>query len=188
MKQLWMLVGGNGAGKTTFYEQFLRPKNLPFINADIIAKQLFPEAPEENSLKAAKIAEQIRMENLRDGISFCFETVFSHPSKIDFIATAKALGYRIYLVWIHVEHRDLNVARVAQRVKNGGHNVPVDKIHTRIPRMQANVKQACALCDEVWVFDNSRLDNPYQLMLRIEGGEIVFQLIDPLPNWVDILE
>ncbi len=187
MKQLWMLVGGNGAGKTTFYEQFLQPKNLPFINADLIAKELFPKSQEESSLKAAKLAEQIRMENLREGNNFCFETVFSHPSKIDFIATAKALGYRIYLIWIHVEHAELNVARVAQRVEDGGHSVPEDKIHTRIPKMIENVKQAMVLCDEVLVFDNSRLDNPFQLILSIIDGEVTYRLSDPLPKWVEPL-
>lgn len=182
-----MLVGGNGAGKTTFYEQFLYPKGLPFINADVIAKELYPDSAEENSLKAAKLAEQIRMEKLRQGDSFCFETVFSHPSKIDFIAAAKTLGYRTYLIWIHVEHRELNVARVAQRVNEGGHSVPKNKIESRIPRTITNIKQAVPLCDEVWVFDNSRLDNPYQAVLTLHDSEISYRMDDPLPLWVECL-
>ena len=51
-KQLWMLVGGNGAGKSTFYQQALQPLGIPFINADVIAKELFPDAPEAHSYEA----------------------------------------------------------------------------------------------------------------------------------------
>ena len=185
MKQLWLLVGGNGAGKTTFYERFLRPKGLPFINADLIAKEVFPEDPETNSLKAAKLAEIIRMEKIREGVSFCFETVFSHPSKIDFIATAITFGYRTHLIWIHVDHRNLNVARVAQRVHEGGHNVPIEKIHSRIPRTIANIKTALPLCNEVWVFNNSRLGNPFEKVLLIKEGKIIFKAED-LPEWANI--
>lgn len=183
MKQLWMLVGGNGAGKTTFYEQFLKSKGLPFINADIIAKELYPDDVEASSLKAARIAEQIRYSKLREGVSFCFETVFSHPSKIDFIASAKALGYQTHLIWIHVENSALNEARVYQRVQAGGHSVPVDKIHSRIPNTMKNIRHAVALCDSVWVFDNSRADSPFEKILILDEGNEVFRR-EPLPDWV----
>ena len=101
--QLWLLAGGNGAGKSTFYHQFLEPLGIPFVNADIIAKKIFPKSPEERSYDAAKIAEKLRANLLQEARSFCFETVFSHPSKIDFVGHAKALGYEIILVFIHLE-------------------------------------------------------------------------------------
>ena len=65
-------------------------------------------------------------------ISFCFETVFSHESKIDFLARAKANGYKIILVYIHLFDANLNEARVKQRTSEGGHSVPIEKIHSRI--------------------------------------------------------
>lgn len=102
-KQLWLLAGGNGAGKTTFYRLQLEPLGMPFVNADVLAKQLYPDHPEQHSYEAARIAEAIRLRLLQDGRTFCFETVFSHPSKIDFVASAKALGYEIVLVFIHLE-------------------------------------------------------------------------------------
>ena len=84
MKQPWILVGGNGAGKSTFYELTLKPLGSPFINADLIARELYPENPEANSYNPARVAEQIRREQILAGNTFCFETVFSRPSRIDF--------------------------------------------------------------------------------------------------------
>ncbi len=127
-KQLWLLTGGNGAGKSTFYKIQLEPLGLPFVNADILAKQLYPNQPEQHSYEAAKIAETMRMQLLQQGRTFCFETVFSHPSKIDFVAQAKVMGYQIVLVFIHLDLVSLNQARVAQRVSEGGHDVPEDKV------------------------------------------------------------
>lgn len=179
-----MLVGGNGSGKSTFYEQMLKPKGVPFINADIIAKEAFPDDPVSNSHKAARIAEELRFEKLRQGNSFCFETVFSHVSKIDFIATAKATGYQVILVFIHVGNTDLNQARVSQRVFDGGHAVPADKILSRIPRTLDNVKAAIPLCDEVHMLDNSRLDDPFKRVISIINGQITAGANASLPHWV----
>lgn len=181
-KQLWMLVGGNGAGKSTFYYQMLQPLGIPFINADLIAKAVFPDDPEGRSYEAAKIAETMRLEQLRAGHSFCFETVFSHPSKIDFMAQAKALGYQLIMVVIHVGSTELNLARISQCVADGGHNVPADKVEARIPRMLEHVRIAIPLCDQVRVLDNSRLDAPFRLVLTIKGA-VRTAHISPLPQW-----
>jgi len=185
-KQLWVLVGGNGAGKSTFYRLYLQPKGMPFVNADLIAKQLFPDDPEGNSYNAARLAEMERMRLLEQGQSFCYETVFSHVSKVDFLAQAKARGYQIVLVFIHLEQSDLNQARVAQRVTEGGHSVPADKIESRIPRTLANVARAIPLCDQVRVLDNSSCDQPYKKVVTIKSGVLIFKL-EPLPKWANDL-
>jgi len=119
-KQLWILAGGNGAGKTTFYNEFLAPKGIKLVSADVIAKAINSENPENVSYEAASLAGQIREELLRKGVLFCFETVFSHVTKIDFVAKAKTMGYEIILVYIHLETSELNEARVYQRVTEGG--------------------------------------------------------------------
>ena len=115
-------------------------------------------------------------------MSFCFETVYSHPSKIDFTARAKALGYAVIMVLIHLDQAELNVARVAQRVEEGGHNVPTEKLLKRIPRLLDHVKTAIPLCDEVRILDNSSADNPFQPVITIKAGQMVFQQ-HPLPTW-----
>ena len=185
-KQLWLLAGGNGAGKTTFYRTQLQPLGMPFVNADVLAKELFPEEMEQRSYEAAKIAEQIRLQLLKDGRTFCFETVFSHPSKIDFAAQAKALGYEVILVFVHLENTDLNNARVSQRVEEGGHFVPSNKVSERVPRTLKHIKLALALCDRAYILDNSRFENPFSHVAELRGRELVVKR-QPLPDWAATL-
>ncbi len=180
--QLWVLAGGNGAGKTTFYAQFLEPQGVVFVNADRIAHQLYSDNSVDLSYAAAKIAARIRDQLLRDKQSFCFETVFSHPSKIDFIAKAKAAGYEIVLVFIHLDHVALNKARVLQRISEGGHDVPKSKITSRIPRTLGHIKSALPLCDRVELIDNSSYVNPMQRVATLRNGHTTLH-VDPLPDW-----
>ncbi len=183
-KQLWLLSGGNGAGKTTFYKTQLQPHGIPFVNADILAKQLYPEQPEQHSYEAAKIAEEIRINLLKEGRTFCFETVFSHPSKIDFVAQAKTYGYEVVLVFIHLTTVNLNMARISQRVSEGGHNVPDEKVIKRIPRTLKNVRDVIPLCDHIYLMDNSSYKLPYQQILEIHNG-VISPSKNPLPEWAE---
>ena len=87
---------------------------------------------------------------------FSFETVFSHPGKLDLMRQAKAAGYKVYLYFISTEDPDINVQRVKQiRVKQGGHDVPKDKIISRYHRTMANYKEAMELAYHAYVWDNS---------------------------------
>ena len=181
-RQLWLLAGGNGAGKSTFYRTQLEPLGLSFINADILAKELYPESPEQHSYEAAQIAAEKRSELILEGRSFCFETVFSHPSKIDFLAQAKILGYEIVLVMIHLDSDSLNKARVSQRINEGGHSVPDKKIEDRIPRLLVHIKKALPLCNHVRILNNSCADDPFKQIATIIDGQLEL-LVDDLPGW-----
>jgi predicted ABC-type ATPase len=183
-RQLWILTGGNGAGKTTFYNLFLAPKGIKLVNADIIAEVISPENPAKVSYAAANVAEQIRERLLQQGVSFCFETVFSHVSKIDFVANAKAQGYEIVLVYIHLDTSELNEARVYQRITEGGHSVPVDKIHSRIPRTMEHIGIVLPLVDEARLLDNSYRNNPFQQVACVKQGRRQW-INDPLPHWAE---
>ncbi len=185
-KQIWLLSGGNGAGKSTFYRTQLEPRGLNFVNADILARHLFPDAPEAHSYTVAKVAEEMRNRLLEEGRSFCFETVFSHPSKIDFLARAKALGYEIVLVFIHLQSTALNLARVSQRVQEGGHFVPDEKVKTRIPRTLANVRKALPLCDHVYLLDNSLYSDPFRNIAEIHATMLQSN-VTSLPGWASEL-
>lgn len=181
-KQLWILVGGNGAGKSTFYKLYLKGLGIPFVNADNIAKIVYPDTQEDRSYDAAKLAEQIRRDLLMSGSSFCFETVYSHPSKIDFLAEAKALGYEVIMVVIHLENTQLNLARVAERVSEGGHSVPDKKVETRIPRTLKHINTSIPLCDRIQIYDNSFADDPFKRVVTIQNG-VITSHVDPLPTW-----
>lgn len=181
-KHLWILAGGNGAGKSTFYRLYLSKYGIKFINADLIAKGIDSNNPENSSYHAAALAAKIREDLVIQGISFCFETVFSHESKIDFIAKAKAHGYRITLVYIHLNSPELNEARVHQRVSEGGHSVLSEKIYSRIPRTMQHIKTALSLVDDVRLLDNSFRDDPFQQVAIIKSQKCE-KLITPLPKW-----
>lgn len=171
--EIVILVGGNGSGKTTYYNTFLAESGLPFINADIIAKKQFGDRAEARSADAAKMAEDTRNRLLDARESFCFETVFSHVSKVDFLVQAKAVGYTIKMVAIYTASEDLNVARVAQRVGEGGHSVPEEKIRERIPRTYLHIGAALEHCDEFVLLDNSSFETPYVVKLVKKGDDFV---------------
>jgi len=186
-KQLWVLAGGNGAGKSTFYYQYLSQYGIKFVNADLIARTMDKDHPGRLSYEAATLATEMRENMIAQGESFCFETVFSHESKIDFIAVAKAHGYTVILVYIHLTDPSLNEARVYQRTLEGGHNVPAEKIRSRIPRTMKNIKTALPLVDEAWLLDNSSGQNRFQQIAIIKSGYCE-KKVNPLPAWaMDLL-
>ncbi|MEO0952685.1 MAG: zeta toxin family protein [Pseudomonadota bacterium] len=180
-KQLWLLTGGNGAGKSTFFRLFLEHRGLVFINADQIAQNIDPENPEAHSYEAATAAMTLFKKYVNEGRTFCYETVFSHPSKVEFIGQAKASGYQVILVYIHLED-DLHELRVLQRVTEGGHDVPQEKIRSRRVRTLRQVREVSAVVDELLLFDNSSAEQPFVPILHRNGSELrVF--MEPLPNW-----
>lgn len=181
-KQLWILAGANGAGKSTFYRLFLKSRGINLINADTIARAINPANQESASYQAMILAGKIREDLLVQGISFCFETVFSHPSKIDFIARARSLGYYIVLVYIHLETPELNEARVHQRMAEGGHNVPPEKIRSRIPRTMKHVATILPLVHEARLLDNSLFDAPFR-KIAVIGQGVLTESVRPLPGW-----
>jgi len=182
-KQIWLLTGGNGSGKSTFYAQYLQARGLPFVNADFIARDLVSERNEDMSYSASKIASRIRSDLIHKGVSFCFETVFSHPSKIDFVAEAKALGYEVILVFIHLDNSSLNLARVKTRVLSGGHDVPDEKVISRIPRTLNNIRIAMAIADETHFLDNSSFEQPFRRLATLKNGQLE-KIQAEAPKWL----
>ena len=178
--QLWLLVGGNGAGKTTFYRES-ELSRFPFVNADQIARRLRPQVPELVDIEAALEADKLRNRYVEAGISFCAETVFSHPSKVDLVHRAKRRGYEVNLVYIHLQ-TELHAARVIQRVSEGGHNVPTEKIIPRVERLRERVMEALPCCDAAFVYDNSDSDRPFELVMSLRSGEITTH-VTPVPSW-----
>ncbi|MEL6364105.1 MAG: zeta toxin family protein [Pseudomonadota bacterium] len=180
---LFVIAGPNGAGKTTFYETALKGKiAAPFINADIIQRDELGEADETAAYKAADIAAQHRSDLLNRRESFVTETVFSHPSKLDMLREAKARGFRIVVFHLHVSSADLAVARVEERVREGGHPVPEQKIRERFDRNQKLIRVAVAMADQAMVYDASALNRSPKLLMRRSGGKTEIISSD-VPDW-----
>lgn len=179
-----VLAGPNGTGKSTFYTHYLAASGLPFINADRLALDVARHDPASVGYAAAELANRHRQEMLARGESFIFETVFSDPAgdKLSFLRQAQAQGYSVFLVFIGLDSPMLSMARVAQRVDRGGHDVPDEKLQARFPRTLENLKQAVSFVDLAVLFDNSRIDEPFRFVAAYEHGQVVEST--PLrPRW-----
>jgi predicted ABC-type ATPase len=174
------LAGPNGAGKTTFYHAHLQPAGLRLVNADVLAKELDIEP-----YAAARVADALRKELVKQRESFVFETVFSDPAgeKLQFLKSAAEAGYNTILCFIGIAGPEVSEQRVAMRVSQGGHDVPTEKLVGRFPRILKNLKTALRDLPNVWVFDNNDFRTPYRLIAVFESGRPV-KLQRPVPRWL----
>jgi predicted ABC-type ATPase len=179
----WLIVGINGAGKTTFYEQFLREKlSAEFVNADAIARERWGDQAAQHAYEAAELAEKRRRALMEEHRSFVAESVFSHPSKVDLVRDLRAAGYRVHLVYVHVP-LPLARRRVTTRVALGGHDVPPDKIRSRYPRLIANLLAAIPLVERAYLYDNSSAERLHRHVMTFADRRLVRLVADP-PRWV----
>ncbi len=171
--RLDLVVGPNGAGKSTFVELVLSPHRpgVTIVNPDVIAAQRWPQDPQWHAYDAARVAARTRTRLLQLSEPFIAETVFSHPSKLDFLDEASAAGYTVELQVLLVPE-ELAVQRVLYRVANGGHGVPEDKIRSRYQRLWSLVAKAIAHADTSHVWDNSHRDGPTEVALFAAGTPI----------------
>lgn len=178
MPLLHLVAGPNGSGKSTYVERILQPVTLlPFVNADLIAAERWPEAQVKHAYEASRAAAEERLQLLADGQSFITETVFSHPSKLGLIREAHLRGY---LVHLHVMLLPIDAAvnRVAERVQHGGHDVPEQKIRERHARLWDLIADARSVADRAEFFDNSSAKRPFRRVAEYERGRIVGE-----PGW-----
>ena len=133
------------------------------------------------------IADFLRKKLLQEKRRYSFETVFSHKSKLEIMKQAKAKGYKVYLYFVSTESPEINKARVASRVAQGGHDVPVDKIESRYYRSLDFLYDACQIADQVFFFDNSAegIDSNMFAHFKFENGKKKWDEINELkvPYW-----
>jgi len=153
-----IIAGPNGAGKTTFAREFLpNEANCPaFINADLIAAGLSPFSPEHAAIKAARLMLREMDEYTSQGVSFAFETTLAGRSYLNRIRNWRTAGYRVSLYFLMLDSPELAIARVAERVRQGGHNVPEPVIRRRFAAGLRNFQNIYRSCVDDWIlFDNS---------------------------------
>lgn len=133
---IYLIAGCNGAGKTTFAKEFLpkEVKCLRFLNADEIARGLSPLKPSAGAVRAARLLLTQVDECLRRRETFALESTLSGKTYIRLFRRARQLGYEIELHYLWLSSPAQAVARVRQRVKLGGHNVPAADIRRRFKR------------------------------------------------------
>ena len=185
---LVFLAGPNGAGKSTFFDTYLADLGLPFVNADRVARALRAaepdSAPDAIDGRSFTEAEKLRAAFTEAGLSFCTETVFSDPAgaKLGFLEQARRRGFAVFLIFIGLASAMLSVARVVQRVREGGHDVPDDRLRARFPRTLANLRAAIPLADDAFLFDNSSAQAPFRLIAVYARGALVSRH-PPIPTW-----
>jgi len=183
--RLIVVAGPNGSGKTTITEKLLRHKwmeDCVYINPDLIAEQKFGDwnSP-ELILKAANYAKEKRENCLINMTSMAFETVFSTQEKLDFVQRAKNAGFFVRLFFVCTNEPSINAQRVALRVMEGGHDVPIRKIISRYYRSIAKCIEALALVDRAYFYDNSKTDTDPSLIFSVNDGKIAKKYQDVTP-------
>ena len=158
LPKLYIIAGCNGAGKTTASFTIL-PEVLgckEFINADEIAKGLSPFQPESVAMQAGRIMLARMDELLKKGETFAFETTLTTKSYKQKIEWAQANGYEVTLLFFWLDSPNIAKERVAQRVAEGGHNIPLETIERRYYNGIANLFTIYIdMVDICYIFDNS---------------------------------
>lgn len=160
MSILVVLAGPNGSGKTSLYDEVVESPYFPevFVSPDaVVASEKFADLPtiRDQYIAAMQYCEQYRVDALTAQIPLAFETVFSTVSKLEYLRMARAHGYFIELIFIGTSDPAINLDRVEQRVRSGGHAVDPHDVVQRYTRCMELLPQALSIVDVAKVYDNS---------------------------------
>lgn len=168
-KKILILAGPNGAGKSTFAREFLpNEAECPvFINADLIAAGLSPFQPELAALKAGRLMLKEMAEHTELGRSFAFETTLAGRGYVRMIRNWRKQGYQVKLFYLSLSTAEEAIARIAERVAQGGHHVPDDVVRRRFDAGLLNFKTIYRFEVNYWRWYDNSGDAP----LMIDEGE-----------------
>ena len=157
-RNVYVIAGPNGSGKTTFAVKFL-PEYVRcpnFVNADLIAQGLSPFSPGAAAITAGRLVlEQIHQFADR-GVDFAFETTLSGRSYVKLLKSLKGKGYKIHIFFLWIPDADLGISRIKGRVAQGGHDVPIRDVLRRFKRSISNFfKLYQSLADSWMLFENA---------------------------------
>ncbi len=178
-KHLYIISGSNGAGKTTFAREFLPDyaQCRRFINPDLIAAGLSPFDPAAAGAQAGKLVLCEIRRAIAKGETFAFETTLSGRTYLPIIRHARKAGLICHLFYLWIPDPDLGLARIRDRVADGGHHVPELDVRRRYPRSLQNLFTLYAPeMDSVHLFDNSGATP--RLVFEIETGRTT--VLDPI--------
>ncbi|MDA8254890.1 MAG: zeta toxin family protein [Betaproteobacteria bacterium] len=168
-KKIVIIAGPNGAGKTTFAREFLpNEAGCPvFVNADLIAAGIAPFQPETVAFRAGRLMLEEISAHVAAGRNFAFETTLSGLTYATMVPEWRSAGYQVKLLFLSLASEEEAIARVAMRVRQGGHNIPPAIIRRRFVSGIKNFHDVYQSRVDFWQrFDNSG-SAP---LLREEGG------------------
>ena len=194
----FLLAGPNGAGKSTLFRaavaEGLIPAEAKFVNADLFEAAHLQHIgnPQLRSEQAREWADGRRAELLEAGQSFVSETVFSHESKLALIEHAQHCGFAVVLLGVCLDDPKRLLARVQQRVQEGGHAVPGERILARYPRTLSHLARAVRLADLALLYDtggaNDETDKVYPpVRVAVCRGQETRRLVKRLPKWAKLV-
>ena len=160
-----------------------------FANGDIAVVDdciRFASPASVNSYTIALVVNFLQSQSINEGRSFSQETVFSHPSKLAALESAKTAGYRTYLYYIATSSPRINLGRVANRVAKGGHQVPAEKILSRYTRSLELVPRALPFLSRTYFFDNGSSEMRFLGEWNAESGFV--PVTSDLPRWFTELQ
>ncbi len=173
-----VIAGPNGSGKTSLTQdlrlhRWVTGEGCIYVNPDDIAQEVYGDwNSREATISAANEADRIREQCLQDRNSLVFETVMSAKNKVDFLRRAKDADYFIRLFFVSTNSPTINAARVAQRVTEGGHTVPIEKIINRYSKSIVNCAVVARFVDRTYVYDNSVDGQKASRLFRTVEGKI----------------
>lgn len=189
---LIVIAGPNGSGKTSTTRLVIKhewAEHCVYINPDEIAQSKFGDWNDVNAVRqAVEYCEIWREQLLQEHKDLIFETVLSSDGKVDFLRRAKEAGYFIRVFFICTDNPTINAARIAKRVMEGGHDVPIQKIISRYQKAIINAIKVSAFADRAYFYDNSIDDQKAKILFRTIDGKFAKQYMEKLPAWtLDIL-
>ena len=152
---LFIVIGANGAGKTTWTRTNRHLLPQAFYNADSIAEGLGDPSAAEPQRQARELVDQKITERLNAHESFGFESTWSGDSRPAIVAAAKKAGYSTGALFIGTSNPEINIVRVRQRVLEGGHDVPESEIRRRWHAASANLAKHWSQLDHIEILDNT---------------------------------
>jgi predicted ABC-type ATPase len=167
-KKIVIIAGPNGAGKTTFAREFLpNEAGCPiFVNADLIAAGISPFRPEEAAFRAGRLMLEEIARHAAEGRSFAFETTLSGLTYARMIDAWRAEGYMVKLIFLSLPSPEEAIARVATRVRQGGHDIPTDTIRRRFHAGLIHFRETYRSRVDFW----QMFDNGGEVMQLLEEG------------------
>jgi predicted ABC-type ATPase len=175
-----IVAGPNGVGKSTLAPRLMAELGMEtFLNADLIAKELNSDDPAAAGVAAGRIMHRLLQETRARRESFALETTLSGMSLRNSIMRLQQAGYRVLLVFLWVPSPEINVLRVAGRVRLGGHFVPEDDVRRRFGRAIYNFERVYRSIVPVWrVYDTSVPTAGDLPLIAFGAGDIVHEIHD----------